>query len=341
MLLRVGVIGPNHIGKTHARVYNAHPDSELVCVCDLLEPRANEAAEQFGCKAYYSIEEMLRNEELDAVSVCTGGFENGSAHYEPTMTCLSAGVHVLVEKPISNSIKEARQMVRLAREKGLYLGVNLNHRFVPPAARAKAWIAEEKLGELLLVNMNHWIDNPNESSPWFHIRALHPHSFDILRYFCGPVRQVQAFAARPMNRQIWSNFSINLRFDNGVIGHLAGSYDSSMQHPIQRVEALGTEGRFVLENVYESLSFYPRRSAETTVIRNNTLWGIQGFDDTFKNRIGRWVEQVSASVPREEIEGSGEEGLAAQEAIEAAIRSFEGGAVEELSEAQALGTGAE
>ncbi|MBW3624487.1 MAG: Gfo/Idh/MocA family oxidoreductase [Armatimonadetes bacterium] len=338
-MLKVGVIGPNHIGKTHARVYQNHPDAQLVCVCDLQKPRADEAAAQFGCKAYYSIEEMLRNEELDAVSVCTGGVENGSAHYEPTMQCLNAGAHVLVEKPISNNIEEAREMVRTAWEKGRYLGVNLNHRFVPPAAKAKSWIEEKKLGELLLVNMNHWIDNPNESSPYFHIRALHPHSFDIMRYFCGPVHKVQAFAMMPMHRQIWSNFSINLLFDNDVVGHLMGSYDASMTHPIQRCEVMGTEGRFVLENVYESLTLYPRRSPEVTTIRNNTLWGLSGFDDTFKNRIGRWVEQVNARVPREEIEGSGEDGLAAQEIIEAAIRSFEGESIVELSESQALGLG--
>jgi UDP-N-acetylglucosamine 3-dehydrogenase len=332
-------VGPNHIGKTHLRMYQAHPDAQLVAVCDLQKQRADDAAAQFGCKAFYSVEEMLRDAELDAVSVCTGGVENGSAHFEPTMQCLDADVHVLVEKPISNNIDEARTMVRTARERGLYLGVNLNHRFVPPAQKAKGWMADGTVGEPLLINMNHWIDNPNESSPWFHIRALHPHSFDIMRYFCGPVHRVQAFAMMPMNRQIWSNFSINLQFDNDVVGHLMGSYDASMQHPIQRVEVMGTAGRFVLENIYETLTFYPRRSAETTVLRNNVLWGLGGFDDTFKNRIGKWVEQVNAKVPREEIEGSGEDGLAAQEVIEAAIRSFEAESVVELTESQALGLG--
>ena len=338
-MLRVGVIGLNNIGKIHARMYRDDPGAELVCVCDMMAERADAAAGQFGCKAYHSIAEMLRNEQLDAVSLCTGGVENGSAHYEPTLECLEAGVHVLVEKPISNNIEHAREMVRKAREANLYLGVNLNHRFVPPAAKAREWIDSKRMGELLLINMNHWIDNPNESSPYFHIRALHPHSFDIMRYFCGPVHKVQAFAMMPMHRQIWSNFSINLLFDNDVVGHLMGSYDASMTHPIQRCEVMGTEGRFVLENVYESLSFYPRRSPEVTTIRNNTLWGLSGFDDTFKNRIHRWVELVTAKVPREEIDGSGEDGLAAQEIIEAAIRSFEAESVVELTERQALGLG--
>jgi predicted dehydrogenase len=338
-MLKVGVIGLNNIGKLHAGAYQAAPNAELACVCDMLEQRADAAAERFGVKPYYSIREMLENESLDAVSVATGGIENGSAHFEPTMQCLEGGLHVLVEKPISNNIDHARQMVRKARERDLRLGVNLNHRFAPPAYKAKEWVAEGRLGELLLINMSLWIDNPNESSPYFQIRVLHPHSIDVMRYFCGPVRRVQAFATRPMNRQIWSNVSINLQFENGVIGHLAGSYDASMIHPIERCEVMGTDGRFVLENVYESLTLYPRRSGEKTVLDNSIFGGLKGFDDTFNFRIERWLEQVSAGAPREEIEGSGEDGLAAQEILEAAIRSIESGTVEELTEAQSWGTG--
>jgi predicted dehydrogenase len=340
-MLKVGVIGLNHIGNIHARMYESDPGAELVCVCDAMPQRADDAARRYGCKAYYDIAEMLKAESLDAVSVCTGGVENGSAHFEPTMLCLKAGVHVLVEKPISNRIREAREMVRFAKETGLYLGVNLNHRFVPPAEVAKSWIDEGKLGELLLLNMTHWIDNPNESSPYFHLRALHPHSFEVMRYFCGPIRKVQCFGAQPMTRQTWSNVSVNVQFDNGAIGHLTGSYDSSMLHPIERCEVVGSEGRFVLENVYETLTYYPRRSPEKTVLSNNIFFGLSGFDDTFKNRIHRWIEQVSAGVPREEIEGSGEDGLAAQECIEAAIRSLETCSIVELTEHQSLGTGEE
>ena len=72
---------------------------------------------------------MLKHEELDVVDVCTGGNENGSWHYEPVMEALDAGKHVLVEKPISNDIHEAREMVTMAADRDLYLGCNLNHYF--------------------------------------------------------------------------------------------------------------------------------------------------------------------------------------------------------------------
>ena len=69
-----------------------------------------------------------------------------------------------------------------------------------------------------MIRMMMWISNPNESSPHFHIRALHPHSLDVMRYFCGDVAKVQAFFKKGNGRQIWSNLQVNLLFENGVVG---------------------------------------------------------------------------------------------------------------------------
>ena len=184
-MLRVAVIGMGGIGNIHARVYSQNKEARLVAVCDLLAERAEGTAQRFGVTAYRDAGEMLRAEEIDAVSVCTAGPENGGHHYEPVMTCLAAGKHVLVEKPISNNIAHAREMVRYAKEQGVLLGVNLNHRFTAIADRSRKLIAEGALGEILFINMALWIDNPNESSPWFHLRALHPHSIDVMRTFGG------------------------------------------------------------------------------------------------------------------------------------------------------------
>ncbi|MCA1596255.1 MAG: Gfo/Idh/MocA family oxidoreductase [Chloroflexi bacterium] len=319
------------MGRTHAGVYKAHPRADLRCVCDIDHGRADQAAAQFEVKAYYSVPEMLAAEKLDSVSVATGGFENGAWHFEPTMECLDAGLAVLCEKPISNDIQKARQMVKTAREKDLYFGINLNHRFVPPAAKARQWMDEGKLGQPLLINMTMWIDNPNETSPWFHLRALHPHSIDIMRYFCGDVVKVQAFLNHAPGRVCWSNAQVNMLFRNGVVGHLTGSYDAAPRHNLERCEVMGVEGRFVLDNCFEELTLYPRRSDELTVIRNSIMGGLSGFNDTFRTRISRWIEQVDDRVPKSEIEASGEDGLAVQEVIEAAIQSHETGAVVDVA----------
>ena len=278
-----------------------------------------------------SVQELLESEELDAVSVATGGFENGGDHYEPVMAALAAGRHVLCEKPISNNIEHAREMVARAREQGVCFGINLNHRFVPPAGRARAWIDEGRLGDLLLLNMTMWIDNPNETSEWFHLRALHPHSIDIMRYFGGEVKRVHAFLNRAPGRVCWSNAQINMEFADGVVGHLTGSYDAAPRHNLERCEVMGTDGRFVLDNCFEELTFYPRRGEELTVVRNSIMGGMTGFGDTFHTRINRWIEQLSEGAAPDRIEASGDDGLAAQEIIEAAIRSWREGAVAEVA----------
>jgi predicted dehydrogenase len=327
-LLKVAIIGTGNIGKIHATYYSQNPDAQLVAVCDMLPEAADPVAAQYGVPAYHDVDEMLAAEEIDAVSVATAGPENGGHHYEPAMKALAAGKHVLVEKPISNNIEHAREMVRTAKERGLLLGVNLNHRFTPAAERAKKLQTDGELGEVLFINMALWINNPNESSPWFHMRALHSHSIDVMRYFGGPIRRVQAFMHKGPGRQIWSNASVNVQFASGAVGHLTGSYDASGLHPIERCEVGGANGRVVIENVYERLEFFPRRSIEKLVIDNPIMGGVASFNETFRNRIYRFVEQVRAGGP---LDASGEEGLAAQEVIEAAIRSWENGTVEEVN----------
>jgi len=329
-VLNVATIGMGNIGTTHARVYQASERAQLVAVCDMDESIEDGAAERFGVPAYYSVAELLNRVELDAVSVTTAGPENGGHHYEPVMQSFDAGLHVLCEKPISNNIEHAREMAAKADETGLYFGINLNHRFVPPAAKAKQWVEEGKLGDLLLMNMTMWIGNPNDTSPWFHIRALHPHSLDIMRYFCGDVKRVHAFFNQAPGRVCYSNAQVNLEFANGVVGHLTGSYDTNPRHNLERCEVMGTAGRFVLDNLYQELTLYPRQSEELTVVRNSIMGGLSGFDATFTNRINRWIEQVDDGAPREEIEASGREGLAVQEIIEAAIRSHHSGQAEEV-----------
>ena len=78
MALKVGLVGLRGIGMTHANAYKEEPLGNLVAVCDVVKERADSTAAKFGVKAYYRLDEMLRNEpELDIVDVTTGGFENG------------------------------------------------------------------------------------------------------------------------------------------------------------------------------------------------------------------------------------------------------------------------
>ena len=114
-------------------------------------------------------------------------------------------------------------MVALARAKGVCYGINLNHRFTPAARLAKQWQNDGRLGHLLFVNMSMWIKNPAESSPYFQIKALHPHTVDVMRHFCGDVDRVQCFATKAPGRTIWTTAHFSMQFKNGVVGGLTGT----------------------------------------------------------------------------------------------------------------------
>jgi predicted dehydrogenase len=331
MTLKVAIVGMGNIGNVHGRVYQSNPDTEIVAVCDIIEERADMAAEKFACQGFYSVEEMLNsNLTFDFASVTTAGTENGGDHYQPTMQLLRAGIPVLGEKPISNDVAQAREMVALAKEKGLRYGINLNHRFTPAAVLAKGWVDAGRLGEINMIDMTMWINNPNESSPHFHMRALHPHSFDVMRYFTGAdVAQVQAFFKKGKDRAIWSNVQVNLLYENGIIGHLRGSYDGNFgaagTYGLETLDVVGSDGRFFLRDACEELIYYPRFSED--IERYEYAGGMKHFSETFDSRLARWIEQNKGGAAPEEIDASGEDALKVQTVIEAAIESWETGKV--------------
>jgi predicted dehydrogenase len=308
-------------------MYKADSLAELVGICDILKDRADDASRRLGAPAFYDAQKMLDALRPDVCSITTGGYEYGSDHYEPTLLALEAGCHVLGEKPICNEIPKAQEMVEKARAKGRCYGINLNHRFTPAARLAKKWQNEGRLGRLLFINMSMWIMNPTESSPYFQLKALHPHTVDIMRHFCGDIEAVQCFATQAPGRKIWSTAHFSMRFKNGVVGGLTGSYDIERGHPMERCEVAGTGGRFVIEDMYREVTLYLAGNLEKIVYTNPVFGGFRGFEDTFQDRIHRFLEQVSAGVPPEEIDGSGSDGLAAQKVLQAAIESLDNGTI--------------
>lgn len=326
--MKVCVIGMGHIGNLHADIYKEDEMVELAGVCDIIEERARRAGERLGVPWFLDAQQMLDEVKPDLCSVTTGGYEYGSDHYKPTMEALAAGCHVLCEKPLSNDIGEAAEMVALAREQGLCLGTNMNHRFTPAARQAKQWQLDGRIGDLLFVNMALWIGKFQElESPYYHLKALNPHSVDIMRHFCGGIEKVQCFAMKAPGRTIWSTASINMKFKNGIVGHLTSSYDIERGHPMERCEVAGTKGRMVIEDMWREATLYPAGNLEKRVLTNPVFGGYSGFDDTFRSRIRTFVRQVANGDSPEEIDGSGADGLAAQRVIQAAIISLDTGKV--------------
>lgn len=326
-MVEVAIVGLGGIGARHAQCYQNNTQVHIAAVVDIIPEKAQQAAKTFNCRAFSSIRELVDSGlHIDAASMTTAGKENGGDHHAATMDLLRAGIAVLGEKPISNEIPKAREMVALAREKQIPYGINLNHRFTPAARRARQWINEGRLGELNIINMTMWINNPNESSEHFHMRALHPHSIDVMRYFCGDVAKVQAFFKRGPGRKGWSNVQVNMLFENGVVGHLTGSYDAGGSYGLETCDVVGSEGRIVIEEACERLYFYPRRTRQTE--RYDYVGGMMGFGETFQERINAWVDDLVKKTPPDKIDGKAEDALKAQLIIEAAIRSWEHGSIE-------------
>ena len=127
--LRVGVIGVGHLGQHHARLYATLPTSTLVGVTDQDSKRGQIIADKHRVRFYSEVAALLR--EVDAVSIAVPT----SAHHAVAKLCLEAGVHVLVEKPITVTLAEATELSQVAHRRGCVLQVGHIERF-NPAIRA-------------------------------------------------------------------------------------------------------------------------------------------------------------------------------------------------------------
>jgi len=350
MPLKVGVVGLKGIGQNHSQCHAKDPLAELVAVCDVVRARADEVAAKHKVRAYTSLADMLdAHPDLDIVDVCTGGFENGSWHFEPAMQALDAGKHVLVEKPISNDIQEARDLVAHAAELDLYLGCNLNHYFTEPARQARALMDQGKIGEQVycLHRMGFCGGAPTYNPdggpnlggfPYAHVKAFLAHPFSIMRYFCGDITHIQAFMDRPSFRRaaqdlMVSLVSVHVRFVNGAIGYLFSQRgDATMGlGGWWSFELGGTQGTFCIENCVEKLTYYPApKPGEKFGLGQQpapqvTNTGETDFSMTFPARIHAYLEDVTNQVPKDRLRSSGRDALATLEYTFAAIESYEQG----------------
>ena len=347
MALNVAVIGAGGIGRTHSNCYKNDGLANLVAVCDIVAEKAEKLGTNMGVPYYTSQKDMYAaHPEIEAVSVCSSGYDNGSMHFEPSMEALDAGRHVLVEKPICADLRDAQELVRFAASKKLYLGCNLNHYFTQTADRAGELIKENKIGELVYcihkVGFNgsekkySGPGTPRWQTPYSHVKAFCAHPFSVMRHFCGDIMQVQAFMDRPGVRRtlqdpMLSINSIHVRFAHGGVGYLLSQRGDAMfgLGGWWSYEHAGTRGAFCIENCVEKLSFWdidtvenPGMASPEPVVFDT---GIKDFGATFPTRIHAWLEDVTNKVPFEHVRASGRDALATLTYTFAAMRSYEEG----------------
>jgi len=176
--LNVAVIGTGFWGRNHARVYRELPSTELVGICDVNAERAKIVAEQFDAKAYTSSSRMLKNKEIDAVSICTWS----TVLAKEAFKALKAGKHVLVEKPMATNARQAEQLIKIAEESALHLTVGFLMRFIPGLQHIRRAVEKKEIGELVCVTAKRVSQWPERIGDVGVVKDTAIHDIDVMRY---------------------------------------------------------------------------------------------------------------------------------------------------------------
>jgi UDP-N-acetylglucosamine 3-dehydrogenase len=176
--LGVAVIGTGFWGKNHARVYKELASTELVAICDVNTEKAKSVADQFGVKAYTTSTRMLKNEEIEAVSVCTWS----TSLAKEALKALKAGKHVLVEKPMATNTKQAEKLLKTAERNDLHLIVGFLMRFIPGVQHIREAIENKKIGELVCAAAKRVSQWPERIGDVGVVKDMAIHDIDVMRY---------------------------------------------------------------------------------------------------------------------------------------------------------------
>jgi predicted dehydrogenase len=145
--IRVGIAGAGFIGAVHARAYLLVPDVELVGIADPIAEKAEPLARETGSRAFRDYQELLKA-GVDVLNVCLPP----QLHLPAAEAAAQAGVHVMMEKPITRTLAEADQMIAACRRAGVNLMTGFTHHFYPEMIEARRMVAEGLIGRPLIVN---------------------------------------------------------------------------------------------------------------------------------------------------------------------------------------------
>ncbi len=267
-MITVGLIGAGLYGRVHMATFKQREqqvgDARLVAFADVNEQARTSAEKDFGIKGYASVDEMLKNETLDGVMVVTPDH----LHHKLVMTCLAAGKHVFVEKPLSTNIAEAREMTEAAEKADRLLQVDFHKRFDPYHIDLKLRIRDGELGTMQygycwmedmlrvgtdMIGQSHWGDSG--SPAWF----LGIHMIDLTYWLMDFPEPVKVYATggkdklSSMGIDIYDSIKAHVTYANNV----SITYDTAVILPNsheavvrQGVKMIGTEGFLVVDSQF-------------------------------------------------------------------------------------------
>lgn len=210
--IRCAVVGVGYLGRFHAQKYKAIDAAELVGVCDASPERAEQVAAELGVKAYNDYRELIGH--VDAVTVAS----TTRTHFEISKFFLENGVHVNVEKPMTVTIEEADELVRISRAKGLKLQVGHVERFNSALAAAK-----DKLGVPLFIECHRLAPFKPRGVDVDVVLDLMIHDLDvILSLVKSPVKSVSAVGA-PVLTKFVDIANARVEFESGTVANVTAS----------------------------------------------------------------------------------------------------------------------
>ena len=252
--MRTGIIGAGKVAHIHAKALIKMELSDLRAVYNWKKERAVDFAVQYDLKAYDDIEEMIMEEDIEMVTVCTPH----PAHLDSVLSALKAGAHVIVEKPLAVSLEDCDRMIRMAADRNLYLGMISQRRLYQPVIRVKQAIEKGKIGQPILgiVYLLGWRgEEYYKSDPWRGKWELEgggvlvnqaPHQLDLFQWFMGDIDELYG---------CWANFNhpyievedtamALVKFRNGAFGNIVVS---NSQNPALygKVHVFGDNGASV------------------------------------------------------------------------------------------------
>ncbi|MBN1659151.1 MAG: Gfo/Idh/MocA family oxidoreductase [Anaerolineae bacterium] len=294
--LRMAVVGVGNMGRLHARDIHELDSTELVAVCDIDRPRADEVAARYRVPAAYDYRDLLSGTDVQAILIATPHYD----HTPISIAALQQGLHVLVEKPIAVHAQDARHMIDAygaarAEHPGLIFAAMFMQRTYGHYRKIKELIDGGALGRLVRVT---WI-----ITDWFRTQIYYdsggwratwagegggvllnqcPHNLDLYQWFVGMPARVTGFARLGKYHDIEVEDEVTAFFEHegGLVGHLVTSTAESPG--TNRLEIVGELGKLVLEN--DRLTFWRNRGSMLGFIAEAT----GGFDK---------VEHSVADVP--------------------------------------------
>lgn len=234
-----GIVGVGIWGQIHVRTLLSNPHVNLVAVCDVNEETVKAVATKYNIPKYYtSYEKMLKDPDIEAVSVATPDF----AHSEPALSTVQAGKHLLVEKPMAMSIDQSIDIIKASRKKGVKLMVDFHNRWSPSFFNAYKSLQNGELGDLkyvyfrlsdtMFVPLKYISWGSKSSALWF----LGPHAIDTIRWlYDDEVDEVFAVSRKGVLTSKGINtpdfFALILQFKNGGVANLEHSWIVSPNSP--------------------------------------------------------------------------------------------------------------